>query len=104
MTPENYFWLCPNCKANISASSPEALEIGIFQHKRTHGDPVDGAYHTPSNTFIVYTVEEVATALKCTVFTVRSLIKAKKLHAKKIGREYRILKEDLLDYMGLEEL
>ena len=42
----------------------------------------------------VYTVEEVATLLRTTIRTVRSMISAGKIKAVKVGKEYRISKEE----------
>ena len=52
---------------------------------------------------IVYTVDDAAQLLNVSVYTIRELIKSGKLPAKKIGREYRILIIDMLDYMQLQQ-
>lgn len=43
----------------------------------------------------VYTVEEVSALLKTTIRTVREMIKTGKIKAVKIGKEYRISKNEI---------
>ncbi|TEB05432.1 Helix-turn-helix domain protein [Pelotomaculum schinkii] len=47
----------------------------------------------------LYTVGEVAKILKLNRITVYNYIKMKKLKATKIGRAYRIIETDLLDFV-----
>ncbi len=47
----------------------------------------------------VLTVDEVAAILKVDKRLVYKLITAKELKARKVGREWRVLKEDLESYM-----
>jgi excisionase family DNA binding protein len=51
----------------------------------------------------VLTVREVAEILRVAIRTVRELIKAKKLKAVRVGKEYRILKSELERFLGQEE-
>jgi excisionase family DNA binding protein len=51
----------------------------------------------------LYTLDEVAGALRTTVFVVRSAIKAGRLKAYKIGREYRVTQEGLDAYLKAVE-
>lgn len=51
----------------------------------------------------VLTVIEVAEYLRTSIKTVRELIKAKKLKAVKVGKEYRILRSELERFLGQEE-
>jgi len=47
-----------------------------------------------------YTTDEVATLLKVSVRTVRTLIGQKKLKASLVGRDYRIAETDLKKFLG----
>lgn len=46
-----------------------------------------------------YSLEEVASLLKVTYLTVYRWVKAKKIVALKAGKQYRIRKEDLDDFL-----
>lgn len=48
----------------------------------------------------VLTVIEVAEYLRTSIKTVRELIKAKKLKAVKVGKEYRILRSEVERFLG----
>ena len=50
----------------------------------------------------VYTVEEVAKMLKVSEQTVRTLIREGEIPAKRIGRVWRIKKEDFEAYMNTQ--
>lgn len=43
----------------------------------------------------VYTTEEVADALRVSVFTVRRLLNSGRLHGFKVGKDWRITESDL---------
>ena len=47
----------------------------------------------------ILTVQQVADKLHVSVLTVRRYIKSKKLSASKIGKGYRILESDLLNFL-----
>jgi len=51
----------------------------------------------------VLTVREVAEILRTTIRTVRELIKAKRLNAVRVGREYRILRSEVERFLGQRE-
>jgi excisionase family DNA binding protein len=48
----------------------------------------------------VYTLIEVARILKTTLNTVRIMVRTGKIPAVKVGREYRVAKEDLEAFIG----
>jgi len=48
---------------------------------------------------IFYTTEEVADMLKVNVKTIREMIKSKRLQAVRVGQEYRITDEQILQYI-----
>ena len=52
----------------------------------------------------IYTVEEVAKILRVSEQTVRTLIREGNLPAKRIGRVWRVKKEDFEEYMNTKEL
>lgn len=43
----------------------------------------------------VYITEEVADALRVSVFTVRRLLNSERLHGFKVGKDWRIIESDL---------
>lgn len=49
-----------------------------------------------------YTLEEVANLLKVTYLTVYRWVKAKKIVALKAGKQYRIRKDDLDDFLKVK--
>lgn len=51
----------------------------------------------------VLTIKEVAEILRTSIRTVRQLIKSKKLNAVRVGREYRILKNEVERFMSESE-
>ena len=51
----------------------------------------------------VWTVGEVASYLRTTVRTVRGLIRRKEIKALRVGREYRITREALEEYLKGKE-
>jgi excisionase family DNA binding protein len=53
---------------------------------------------------IVYTVEDVARILKVDEQTVRKLIADGELRYKRVGRQYRITKEMLQEYLDKPEI
>jgi excisionase family DNA binding protein len=46
-----------------------------------------------------YTVEEIALKLRVKVYTVREWIRKKELPAYKVGRDYRVKKEDYEEFL-----
>jgi len=46
-----------------------------------------------------YTVEEIAQKLRVQVYTVRGWIRKKELPAYKVGRDYRVKKEDYEEFL-----
>ena len=48
----------------------------------------------------VITIKEVAEILEISRFTATKLIKEEKIPSKKIGRLYRIRKQDVIDYLS----
>lgn len=51
-----------------------------------------------------YSIEEISQMLKVTYLTVYRWVKAKKLVALKAGKQYRIKKEDLDDFLQGQKL
>lgn len=47
----------------------------------------------------IYTIDQVAKKLQVSLLTIRRYIKAKKLPASKIGKGYRIMENDILNFL-----
>ncbi|MBI3379410.1 helix-turn-helix domain-containing protein [Candidatus Gottesmanbacteria bacterium] len=47
----------------------------------------------------IYTVKQVAEKLQVSLLTVRRYIKAGKLQASKLGKDYRILETDIMKFL-----
>ena len=47
----------------------------------------------------VYTLDEIATLLRTTVTVMRAAVRAKRLTAYKVGKEYRVVGSDLDAYL-----